>query len=379
MRVAGVAGREFGQRAAGVAPFDRGLEAVALGIAAKPQALGRVAGDAVEQGREHLRLLEAHGLDGLVDDELLHHQLRGRHAGDAFGQRECRGVEFGRRHGQRGQPPVGGGAPVDQVAGQQQALGAHRADAVDPHRGGRAAPDARRHVADAGVVGHQQQVAAQRDVAAAGHRIAVDLGDGRLVAAPQAHELPGVALHQRVVAHRLPGHRLVGLVRVLGVELQVVAGAERAASALQHDRVHTRVVVGGGDGGLDLGGHAVVDRVEPLGAVERDRRDALAHGELQGLVAGHRACGGWGVDRGGAAGACRQPRKRVAAPILRPCRARGVSGRTRPARRRSRARPAAAAAPWARPCAAHRRRRRRSGRHGGGPRCRRRGQGCARR
>ena len=119
--------------------------------------------------------------------------------------------------------------------------------AVGPHRGGRAAPDARGHVADARVVGHHQQVAAQRDVAAAGHRVAVHLGDGRLGAAPQAHEVLGVALHVAVVDHRIPGRALLlaGVVDVgLAEVLQVVAGAEALAGAVEHDHVHVVVGVG---------------------------------------------------------------------------------------------------------------------------------------
>ena len=41
---------------------------------------------AVEHGGERLRLLEAHGQHHLVDDELVHRQVRARHAGDAVGE-----------------------------------------------------------------------------------------------------------------------------------------------------------------------------------------------------------------------------------------------------------------------------------------------------
>src|SRR5690606_10297587 len=66
--LAGAAGAGLRNGAAAVAPLDRGGEAELLGIALEPQALRRVAGNAIEEGGEHLRLLDPQAVDGLVDD-----------------------------------------------------------------------------------------------------------------------------------------------------------------------------------------------------------------------------------------------------------------------------------------------------------------------
>jgi hypothetical protein len=58
---------------------------------------------------------------------------------------------------------------------------------------------------------------------------------------PQAHEVVGVLLHERVVDHRVPGRALLlaGVVDAAFAELrQVVAAAEALARTLDHDDVH---------------------------------------------------------------------------------------------------------------------------------------------
>ena len=60
----------------------------------------------------------------------------------------------------------------------------------------------------------------------------------------------------------------------LRVVHQVVAGAEGAAGAGQHDDMHGLVGIGALDGRRELARQVVVDGVEDLGAVERDARDA---------------------------------------------------------------------------------------------------------
>ena len=123
----------------------------------------------------------------LVDDQLVHRQVRARHAGDALGERDrVAASSSAAGTATLARPHSAACAPVIEVAGEHQLLGARRAEAEGPHRRRRAAPDARRHVADLGVVGHHQQVAAQRDVAAAGDRVAVHLGDGRLRSSARA-------------------------------------------------------------------------------------------------------------------------------------------------------------------------------------------------
>ena len=143
--------------------------------------------------------------DGLLVDQELHHlQLVERHPRDARRQRVGARVELiGRRRLDR-QPPLQRLGARQAVAGEQQALGALRAQARRPQRRRRRAPDARGRVADLGVVGDHQQVAAQREVGPAGDAEAVDLADHRRRALEQRHERADVARHHRVVDHRVP-------------------------------------------------------------------------------------------------------------------------------------------------------------------------------
>jgi hypothetical protein len=79
-----------------------------LGAVLEVDAFRRVAGDAVEDGGEHLRLLQPHRLDRLIDHQLLHHQLVDRNGRHALGERSTSRVEFGRRHRLQHEPdPLG--------------------------------------------------------------------------------------------------------------------------------------------------------------------------------------------------------------------------------------------------------------------------------
>ena len=69
----------------------------------------------------------------------------------------------------------------------------------------------------------------------------------------------------RVVAPRLDVAR----------HLQVVAGAERLARALEQDQRHVRVLFGTPHRGHDVGAELEAQRVVDLGAVQRDDRDAV--------------------------------------------------------------------------------------------------------
>src|SRR5205823_1119467 len=71
----GPAGLRVPDRRAAVALANGLLESDRLTALLEGEALGAVAGDAVEDGRDHLRRGESHVLVGLVDQELLHHQL----------------------------------------------------------------------------------------------------------------------------------------------------------------------------------------------------------------------------------------------------------------------------------------------------------------
>ena len=240
--------------------------------------------DAVKQRGKHLCLFQPQLVHRLVDHQLVHHQLIFGHADDAICQLFNGCVKFGQRRNIGRQAPGKRCFAVDGVAGQQHLLGAHGTEAVDPHGWRGAAPHAGGHVADAGGVLHHDEVAAGCDVAATRHRIAMHAGDGGLVRAPQAHEVFGVFLHQLVVQHRVPGHRLgvaVGEV-ALRVLLQVIACAKRLARALNHDGVHPVIVIGQLHRCANLTGHCHVDGVEPFWAVQGDGRHTVQHLHLDG-------------------------------------------------------------------------------------------------
>src|SRR6185436_5346803 len=220
-------------RLAAVAPFHGFMETVFRRVLLEPYALGRMPRDAVEQGRNHLRAGETHVFVGLVDHQFLHHQLVFWYARHAPGKRIDGLIEILRGYRLVDESHLLRGLAIYGIAGQQHALRLLCAQPVHPHRGGRATPDARRHVADLRILGHDHDVRAERDVAATCHRITVHLADHRLVAAPDGEEIIRVGLHATIVAHRVPGHRLVpAIVRTavpavltsLGELLQVIAG-----------------------------------------------------------------------------------------------------------------------------------------------------------
>ena len=59
--------------------------------------------------------------------------------------------------------------------------------------------------------------------------------------------------------------------------LDVATGAKRASRAGQNDRVHVAIGAHIDPDLLELVMHDVVDRVERVGPIDRDRRDALRH------------------------------------------------------------------------------------------------------
>ena len=64
--------------------------------------------------------------------------------------------------------------------------------------------------------------------------------------------------------------------RLLGELLQVVAGTEGAAGAGQHDRAIAESRVRLVERGVQVGEQRARDRVQPVGAVERDDGDGVA-------------------------------------------------------------------------------------------------------
>jgi len=122
-------------------------------------------------------------------------------------------------------------------------------------------PDARGHVADARVLGHDEQVAAKRDVAAARDRMAVHFRDRGLAAFPERHEVFGVALHEGVVVHRVRPTRLIhstpqsrfhpsttrrnAMKRITLVRSALATGALFALAGCSHMHMHDEGSAGG--------------------------------------------------------------------------------------------------------------------------------------
>ena len=128
--------------------------------------------------------------------------------------------------------------------------------------------DARLGQAEAGAVGGDHDVAGQRDLEAAAGRHAVDGGDQRLGAV--------VAARDRREA-RARSDALLAVGRRLGRRLEVVAGAERPVAGAGDDRHPGVVVALEVVEDLDqLGVRVRVQRVHPLGPVERHVRDVAA-------------------------------------------------------------------------------------------------------
>ena len=214
---------------------------------------------------------------GLVDQQLHHVQLVGGQQRDALRQRQAPPRRARRRARPReASPHSTARAPVERVAGQQQALGALEAEAVDPHRGRRRAPHARGRVADAAVLGADDEVRAQGEVGAAAHAEAVDLRDDRLGRAPQRHV--GVDEARIMLRSRRSGPTGASP-SASSIDSRapadVVARAERPPGAAQADRRAPRRRPGRASSAARRSRDQLGrDRVQALGAVERQRRDA---------------------------------------------------------------------------------------------------------
>ncbi len=136
---------------------------------------------------------------------------------------------------------------------RQPAVGRHEADAA------LAEQDARARRADPPVAGEREREAG------AGHR-AVDRGDDRLLEPLERLDEVGQAVRDVAV-----GARVVQLVEAG----EVAAGAERAARAGEDDAADGGVGGRRVEGGRERVAQRRVDRVAPVGPVEREREDAL--------------------------------------------------------------------------------------------------------
>ena len=154
------------------------------------------------------------------------------------------------------------------LARHQEVLGAVHPDEQRPdHLAAVARADAH---ADVGVGEHRparrdHDVAQQRDGGAQPHRIAAHRADHRLLAVEEVVDDLTRLAHGRA---RTAGTRLV-------VAAEVAARAERSALTGHHQHLHLGVGVGIDPQPRELVVHPPVDRVEPLGPIERGARDAV--------------------------------------------------------------------------------------------------------
>jgi hypothetical protein len=179
------------------------------------------------------------------------------------------GVEFGFRHREVGEPPLGGFGPGEQLAAPEQLLRfAHADDPRNrPVRPGATEQSALQVVvADLRLVGDDRHVAPHHHLEATRDREPVHHRDRRL------RDQPVVAQRQEAgAAHDPPAFGLVAerLARQL---LQVAAGAERPPPPADQDRPHLVVGARRFQCFLALAGERVVDRVQRLRPVQPDRR-----------------------------------------------------------------------------------------------------------
>ena len=97
--------------------------------------------------------------------------------------------------------------------------------------------EAHRRIADLGVLGHVDQVAAGRQLAAAGQAVAVHLGDDRLRQIPDAHPSVGDVARPLTLTGRGEERQLEALVAAT----EVVAGREALAAAPNDRDPHVRI------------------------------------------------------------------------------------------------------------------------------------------
>jgi hypothetical protein len=131
---------------------------------------------------------------------------------------------------------------------------------------------------DARLLGRDDKVAAQRELAAATRGQAVDAGDEDLLAAPDPLDQPRPAVEQSVVARHVPPVPAAplgrGLVRA-AVLRQIRAGRERDAVTRDHRRPDVRVLTHLVNRGEECSAQRSVDGVALVRAVQPQPRDAV--------------------------------------------------------------------------------------------------------
>ena len=185
---------------------------------------------------------------------------------ELFGQRPGFGQRLSLGYQTVGQPPVVGLAGADLAASQDHVEGAAVTDQPrQPHRAAvdqRHAPAPAKHAEPGALRGHAQ-VAPQRELEAARHGVPLDGGDHRLgqKMACRPHRARPLRILQRDAVST-------------GRDLEIVAGAKRAAATRQDRHRLTIVGIEGEEGVAQQARGLGIDGVARLGeAVDRDDRD----------------------------------------------------------------------------------------------------------
>jgi hypothetical protein len=203
------------------------------------------------------------------------HQRLGGHRGELGGQRVDAGGKGVVGHRLPDQAPLGGLLGGQLVGQQRQAHRPGHADALGQEPGAAGVghqADLAEGLQEGGRLAGHHQVAGQRHAGAGAGGDAVDGGDGRHAQVLQAQDqrlvvgFDHVADVRHLAAHGL--HVGVG---------QILAGAEGAAGAGEHQHADGLVGLDGVEGGAQLGVHLAGEAVELVRAVEREAGDAVGN------------------------------------------------------------------------------------------------------
>ena len=200
-------------------------------------------GDAVEKCRQGLGRCQPHVFQGLIHHHLLHDQLvsgNGSHPRSKFLHLL---IQYRFRKA-CSQSPLFRLFPVDQVTCQQKPFGPFRPQSVNPHCPRRTSPNPGRGITKFRIFCNHQQIRAESNVGSSGNRIPLNFADHRKQRTPEAHEMLGVSLHERVIPDRVPRHFLKTRIVAfrLRIAFQIITRAESLSCPGQDN--HSQVFIG---------------------------------------------------------------------------------------------------------------------------------------
>ena len=185
-------------------------------------------------------------------------------------------------------PDAAGLGAGDEIAAHQEFLGAMRPDQQRPNNRAAVAGDNADFdvsVGKARLLRYHRNIAEQRKRRAEADRVAVDgADDGLLDVEKIIHQAAPVGRRDRTasspLALAIAGSREVAARHAL----DVAASAERASRAGQDDRIDVAIGAHVDPDLLELVMHDVVDGVERVRPINRDRRDAVRHFDFEEFV-----------------------------------------------------------------------------------------------